>query len=386
MKEIYLDNSATTKPYDEVVDYITEVSRNYYGNPSSLHTKGIAAENLVKKARMQIAEVLKADPKEILFTSGGTEANNMAVMGYLRANPRAGKHIITSQIEHPSVLEVFKHLALEGYRVDYIPVDKQGIINLDALRQVVDKETALLSFMFTNNEVGANQPIAEIVRIRKELCPTAVLHVDAVQAFGKTQINAAGMSIDLLSLSSHKIHGPKGIGALYIKKGIKVKPIIFGGGQEAALRSGTENVPGICGFGLAAELSYAKLEENHVKVSSLKKYFVKKIREDFENAVINSSDDALPYIINISFANLKSEVLLHHLEQKKIYVSTGSACSSHKSSHSHVLKAMGVPVKYIDGAIRFSLSAENTQQDLDLTIEALKEIIPVISIKGRLKA
>lgn len=386
MKEIYLDNSATTKPYDEVVDYIAEVSKNYYGNPSSLHTKGIEAEKLVKKARIQIAEVIKADHKEIFFTSGGTEANNMAIMGFLRANPRAGKHIITSQIEHPSVIEVFKQLAVEGYRVDYVPVDKWGIINLKALRQAIDKETALLSFMFTNNEVGANQPIAEIDKIRKELCPSAVLHIDAVQAFAKTPINTAGMNIDLLSISSHKIHGPKGIGALYIKKGVKVKPIMFGGGQETALRSGTENVPGICGFGFAAQLSASKLEDNLLKVSSLKKYFVEKIREEFDDAIINSSDDALPYIINVSFANLKSEVLLHHLEQRGIYVSTGSACSSHKSSHSHVLKAMGVPAQYIDSAIRFSLSAANTQQDLTETIEALKEIIPVISIKRRIKA
>ncbi|MDF2988556.1 MAG: cysteine desulfurase family protein [Eubacterium sp.] len=386
-KDIYLDNSATTKPYDEVVQYIYEVSRNFYGNPSSLHTKGIEAENLVKKARFQIATVLKADSKEIFFTSGGTESNNMAIMGYLRANPRAGKHIITSEIEHPSVMEVFKHLESEGFRVNYIPVDQNGIIKLDILKEVINKETALLSFMYTNNEVGANQPIAEIDRIRKELSPSAVLHIDAVQAFGKTPVFQAGMNIDLLSISAHKIHGPKGIGALYIRKGIKVKPILLGGGQETALRSGTENVPGICGFGLATEMIFSSLEGNFLKAKELKQHFIEKLKQNFEDAVINSSDEALPYIINVSFPNLKSEVLLHHLEQKNIYVSTGSACSSHKSSHSHVLKAMGVSPKYIDGAIRFSLSAGNTMEELDETINALKEIIPVISIKrkGKIK-
>lgn len=381
--EIYLDNSATTKPYDEVVQYIIEVSKNYYGNPSSLHTMGIEAENLIKKARMQISNVLRADSKEIIFTSGGTESNNMAILGYLRANPRAGKYIVTSEIEHPSVLEVFKHLASEGYHVDYIPVDTQGIIKLEALRKVLDKDTALLSFMLTNNEVGAIQPISEINKIRKELCPSAVIHIDAVQAFGKMPINASGMNIDLLSISSHKIHGPKGIGALYIRKGIKVKPILLGGGQETALRSGTENVPAISGFGLAAEITAAAMEANYKKVSELKQFFVERIKQHFGEAVINSSNEALPYIINVSFPNLKSEVLLHHLEQKNIFVSTGSACSSHKSSHSHVLKAMGVPPKYIDGAIRFSLSAQNTEEELDKTFNSLMEIIPVISIKRR---
>ncbi len=381
--EIYLDNSATTKPYNEVIEYVSEVSKEYYGNPSSLHTKGIEAENLVKKARNQISSVLRADPKEIYFTSGGTESNNMAIIGYLRANPRAGKHIITSEIEHPSVLEVFKHLSSEGYRVDYIPVDQRGIIKLEALRKVADRETALLSFMLTNNEVGSNQPVSEINAIRKELCPSAVLHIDAVQAFGKTQIYPAGINIDLLSVSSHKIHGPKGIGTLYIRKGIKVKPILLGGGQETALRSGTENVPGICGFGLAAEMTSSAMEENYNRVSTLKEHFIGEIRRNFGDALINSSEEALPYIINVSFPNLKSEVLLHHLEQRNIFVSTGSACSSHKSSHSYVLKAMGVPPKYIDGAIRFSLSAANTIQEMDETIAALKEIIPVISIKRR---
>ena len=380
-REIYLDNSATTKPYDEVVQYIYEVSKNFYGNPSSMHTKGIEAENLVKRARVQIADALKVDLKEICFTSGGTEANNLAIMGFLKANPRLGKHIVTSEIEHPSVLEVYKKLSTEGYKVDYIPVDSDGIIKLDALKEVLNSDTALMSFIHTNNETGSVQPIEEINKLRKTICPTAALHVDAVQAFGKTCIYPKSNNIDLLSFSSHKIHGPKGIGSLYIKKGIKVKPILIGGGQETSLRSGTENVPGICGFGLAAEKIFSNIDQNYSQVNTLREHFVLKIKECFEHAVINSPEHALPYIINVSFPNLKSEVLLHHLEQKNIFVSTGSACSSHKNSNSHVLKAMGVSPKYIDGAIRFSLSASNTINDMDDTINALKEIIPVISIK-----
>lgn len=380
-REIYLDNSATTKPYDEVVQYIFEVSKDIYGNPSSLHTKGIEAENLVKRARVQIAEALKVDSKEIFFTSGGTESNNLAILGFLKANPRAGKHIITSEIEHPSVLEVYKQLEKEGYKVDFIPVDNQGIISLDILKNVLDSDTALLSFIHTNNETGSIQPIEEINKMRKAICPASALHVDAVQAFGKTCIYPTSYGIDLLSFSSHKIHGPKGMGALYIRKGVKVKPILLGGGQETSLRSGTENVSGICGFGLATEKIFKNIEESYSHVSALKERFILKIKECFENAMINSPEHASPYIINVSFPNLKSEVLLHHLEQKNIFVSTGSACSSHKSNHSHVLKAMGVSPKYIDGAIRFSLSFSNTISDMDETINALKEIIPIISIK-----
>ncbi len=385
-REIYLDNSATTKPYDEVIAYMNDVSKNFYGNPSSLHTKGIEAENLVKLARTRISDTLKVDSNEVVFTSGGTESNNLAIFGFLKANPRAGKNIITSEIEHPSVLEVFKQLAKDGYKVDYIPVDNKGVIKLDVLEKVINSDTALLSFMHTNNETGSIQPIDEIHKIRKAKCPSAVLHVDAVQAFGKIRIYPKTYGIDLLSISSHKIHGPKGMGALYIRKGIRVKPVLLGGGQEVSLRSGTENVPGICGFGLATEKIFTDIDANYSRIVSINEYFVQKITGLFENAVINSQDQGLPYIINVSFSNLKSEVLLHHLEQKNIYVSTGSACSSNKKSHSYVLKAMGVDSKNIDSSIRFSLSASNSISDIDETVTALKEIIPVISIKHKGKS
>ncbi len=379
--EIYLDNSATTKPFDDVIEYVAKVSREFYGNPSSLHTKGIESENLVKKARTQIAEALKVESKDIFFTSGGTESNNLAILGYLKANPRAGKHVITSEIEHPSVLEVYKQLAQEGYKVDYIPVDSNGIIRLDVLKDVVSNETSIISIIHTNNETGSIQPVEEICNLRKKLCPNAVIHVDAVQAFGKTVINPTTCNVDLVSFSSHKIHGPKGIGGLYIRKGLRLRPVLLGGGQEATLRSGTENVPGICGFGLASERIFSNFLDNYTKTVELRDHFVKRIKETFEDAVVNSPENASPYIINVSFPNLKSEVLLHHLEQKNIFVSTGSACSSRKTHHSHVLKAMGVSPKYIDGAIRFSLSHANTKCELDETIEVLKEIIPIISIK-----
>ncbi len=321
------------------------------------------------------------DSKDICFTSGGTESNNLAILGYLKANPRAGKHIITSEIEHPSVLEVYKQLAKDGYRVDFMPVDSDGVIKLDVLKDMISEETSIISIIHTNNETGSVQPIEEICNLRRKLCPNAVIHVDAVQAFGKTVINPTTCNVDLMSFSSHKIHGPKGVGGLYIRKGLRLKPVLIGGGQESALRSGTENVPGICGFGLAAEITFAKLDDNYKKAKELRNHFVKRINETFPDAVVNSPHSASPYIINVSFPNLKSEVLLHHLEQKNIFVSTGSACSSRKAHHSHVLKAMGVSPKYIDGAIRFSLSHSNNIYEMDKTIEALNEIIPIISIK-----
>lgn len=380
-KEIYLDNSATTRPFDEVIEYIGEISKNIYGNPSSLHTKGIEAEKLVRKARESIAGTLGVDSKEIYFTSGGTESNNLAIRGFLEANPRKGNHIITTTIEHPSVLEVFKYLAAKGYNVDYIDVDAKGVINLEQLRAKISKETALISMIYVNNEIGAVQPMEEIVRIKNSINRDTAIHLDAVQAYGKLPITPQKMGVDMMSVSSHKIHGPKGVGALYVGKPVKIKPIVFGGGQETLLRSGTENVPGICGFGLAAETIFKNLTQNHEKVAGLRQLFIKKLEEEMEDYRVLSSEESLPYIVNISFANLKSEVLLHHLEEKNIFVSTGSACSSRKNIHSHVLRAIGLEGKYIDGAIRFSFSAWNTENDIEKTVEVLKEIVPKIQIK-----
>ncbi len=385
LSEIYLDNSATTRQYDEVTEYMAEVAGNMYGNPSSLHTKGIEAEKIVRLARETIAESLGVQSKQIYFTSGGTESNNLAIRGYLDANPRKGKHIITTQIEHPSVLEVYHHLEKQGYRVDYIGVDENGIVDIDQLHKAITPETALISVILVNNETGAIQKTEQIAMIRDASNPQTVIHIDAVQAYGKMQLLPEKSGIGLLSVSSHKIHGPKGIGALYVSKKVKINPLFYGGGQETLLRSGTENVPGIAGFGLASKLTLSKLEEHYEHVSLLKKSFIEKLAAAKIDHSALSSTDALPYILNVAFKDVRAEVLLHHLEQKGIYVSTGSACSSHKNTRSHVLTAMKVPVQLIDSAIRFSFSGFNTQEEINYTIESLKEIIPIIDINRRHK-
>ncbi|MCR4434364.1 MAG: cysteine desulfurase family protein [Clostridiales bacterium] len=380
-KEVYLDNSATTRPYDEVIDYMSHINRNEYGNPSSLHKKGIEAERHVKKARELIADSLGVAAKEIYFTSGGTESNNLAIRGYLEANPRKGKHILTTAIEHPSVLEVFKYLAEKGYRPDYIGVDSNGVIDLDMLRSKITPETALISVIMVNNEVGSIQPVEKVVKIKNSINKSCVVHVDAVQAYGKIKIFPKKLGIDLLSISSHKIHGPKGTGALYVGSGVRIKPILFGGGQESLLRSGTENTAGICGFGLASEMVFKNLEENYHKVRLLKNRFLEGLKETGIACRVLSGERASPYIINVSFEGVKAEVLLHHLEERNIFVSTGSACSSRKNLHSHVLKAMGLKACDMEGAVRFSLSELNDHEDIIIALEALKDIIPRIQMK-----
>ena len=380
-REIYMDNSATTRPFDEVIKYINDINGNMYGNPSSLHTKGIEAEKLIKNARETIAGSLGVDSREVYFTSGGTESNNLAIRGYLEANPRKGNHIITTSIEHPSVLEVFNYLSTKGYKVDYIDADHNGIIDLEQLKSKITKETALISLIYVNNEIGSIQPRDEIVKIKNSINSETAIHIDAVQAYGKIAVFPKRIGIDLMSISSHKIHGPKGVGALYVNKTCKIKPIIFGGGQESLIRSGTENVTGICGFGLAAKIIFKNLDGNYEKVSAIRQLFINQLEYTVDDYKILSAEQTLPYILNISFANLKSEVLLHHLEERKIFVSTGSACSSRKSIHSHVLKAVGLDGRYIDGAVRFSFSAWNNEEDVRMTIEALKDIVPKIRIK-----
>lgn len=381
--EIYLDNSATTRQYDEVTSLVSEIASSRYGNPSSLHTKGIEAERLVSGARETIADLLGVRPEEICFTSGGTESNNLAIIGYLEANPRKGKHVITSRIEHPSVLEVFRHLEGRGYIVDWLDVDGNGRIIPEQLAEKIRPDTALISIILVNNETGTMQDIGRISAIRDALNPQTAIHADAVQAFCKIRLSPARSGIDLMSVSSHKIYGPKGVGALYVSKRIKISPLFYGGGQESLLRSGTENVPGIAGFGLAARMTAENLEENYKKAGRLRKILIDGLAQSDIAYRVNSPDDALPYIINISFANVKAEVLLHHLEQRGIFVSTGSACSSHKKSRSHVLAAMNIDPALTDGALRFSLSHLNTEEEIRLTTGALKDIIPVIDISRK---
>lgn len=380
---IYLDNSATTRPYDEVNDLVYDINKNYYGNPSSLHKLGIEAERRINSARESIAKSLGVESKQIIFTSGGTEANNLAIRGYLEANPRKGRHIITTAIEHPAVLEVCIQLEGSGYKVDYLDVNREGLISLDDLKSKITSETSLISIITVNNETGAIQPIAEAVRIKNSIAPDAVFHTDAVQAYGKVSLAPAKWGIDLMSVSSHKIHGPKGVGALYISKKARLKPIVYGGGQEGQLRSGTENVSGICGFGLAADITFSRMDESGKKVSELRKLLLDKLSHCSFGYKVLSNENGSSYILNISFESLKAEVLLHHLEERGIYVSTGSACSSRKKKQSHVLTAMGITSSEIDGALRFSFSADNTVEDIHNTVEALQEIIPRIQYGRR---
>lgn len=382
-RDIYLDNSATTKPFDAVVDHMNEISRYFYGNPSSLHIKGIEAERKINEARDKVAKSIGVNSKQIIFTSGGTESNNLAIRGCLDGNPRKGRHIITTRIEHPSILEVFKQLESIGYKLDYINVSKDGRLILDDLRAKMSDQTALVSIMLVNNEMGAIQPVEEASVIIKSINRNTVLHVDAIQAFGKMRLNPVQQGIDLMSVSSHKINGPKGIGALFIANGLKMKPILFGGGQESLMRSGTENVSGISGFGLAVEMTYNRLDETISNVKGLKAAFIEGLKDTSFIYNIISQEYTSPYILNISFEGLKSEVLLHHLEERRIFVSAGSACSSRKITRSHVLQAMGLQDTIIDSAIRFSFSSMNTKNDIIETISALQDIVPVLQKNRR---
>ncbi|MDD4495476.1 MAG: cysteine desulfurase family protein [Eubacteriales bacterium] len=374
--EIYLDNSSTTRPYDEVAEHMKNIALYEYGNPSSLNNMGIRAESILKKARADIADSLDVKPSEIYFTSGGTESNNLAIFGYLKANPRRGRHIITSQTEHPSVLETFKSIEQSGYEADYISVSQEGIVNVEELEEKLRKDTALVSIMLVNNETGAISPIEQISRIINKINPSTVLHVDAVQAYGKMHIYPERSHIDLMTMSSHKIHGPKGLGALYIKNGTKMAPLFYGGGQETELRSGTENVPGAAGFGLAACISMKRLDDDINKCRLLKDELKKGIQTNVQNTVFVSSEDSLPFILNVSFPGVRAEVLLHFLEQRNIYVSTGSACHSKRKSRSHVLTAMSLNEDIIDGAIRFSFSSFNTIDEIGVVVNELKNIVP----------
>lgn len=380
--EVYLDNAATTRPYDEVLEYMDEINRIAYGNPSSLHRKGIEAEKLVRKSRETISDSLEVSSKELYFTSGGTESINLALKGFLDANQRMGRHIITSKIEHPATLETCRYLEEIGYKIDYIGVDDKGIIDIEELGEKLMPDTALVSVMLINNETGSIQPVDDIAKIIKSSRSSAAFHVDAVQGYGKIHISPEKSGIDMLSLSSHKIHGPKGVGALYVKKNIKIKPIIFGGGQESQLRSGTENVPGICGFGLAAKKAFDTIDIARHKVGDLKELFVKLLKAlEPDDYRIISPETASPYIINISFKGVKAEVLLHHLEERGIYISSGSACSSRRKKHSHVLAAMSVKDCYIEGAVRFSFSQFNNEKEIVYVVDAIREILPKIKIR-----
>lgn len=380
--QIYLDNSATTKPYKEVVEKMIFALENDYANPSSLHKKGLEVEKNIKKIREDIARTLGVKEKEIYFTSGGTESNNSIIRGVL---DKRKNHIITTKIEHPSVLDTIKTLEKEGIEVTYLDVDSEGKIDIDSLKSSIKENTILVSIMHVNNEVGSIQPISEIGKYLKTLKEKVYFHVDAVQSFGKINFKPSKYNIDFMSVSGHKIHGPKGIGFMYIKENSKVKPLFTGGGQEFGFRSGTENIPGIYGLGEAIRITNENLDKNIQKIDSLKNLLKSEILNNIENVKINSPEDGVCHILNVSFLGVKGEVLLHYLEQKDIYVSTGSACSSKKKG-SHVLNAMNLSKDEIEGTIRFSLSCFNTEEEILETVEILKssvEDLKFIIKKGR---
>ena len=348
-----------------------------YGNPSSMHKKGVEAEHYIRGAKERLAKILKVKEKEIVFTSGGTESDNLALRGCARANRRSGNHLITTGIEHPAILNTMRHLEEEGFRVTYLPVDANGRVKLEVLREALCDETILVSVMYVNNEVGSVQPVAEAAKIVKAYNPRILFHTDAVQGFGKYHIYPKRLGIDMLSASGHKIHGPKGTGFLYLDEKVKILPIVFGGEQQKNIRSGTENVPGIAGLSLAAEMIYRDLDVKVALMRDLKAHFLEGVSKIEHTTVHGLTDEnSAPHIISVGFAGIRSEVLLHALEEKGIYVSSGSACASNHPAVSGVLKGIGASKEYLDATLRFSMSEFTTREEVDYTLETLYDCIP----------
>lgn len=380
--EVYLDNSATTRVFPEVAELMTKIMCEDYGNPSSLHIKGVAAEQYLRYAKETLAKLLKVSEKEILFTSGGTESDNLALIGCALANNRRGNHLITTQIEHPAILKTMQYLESIGYQVTYLPVDKSGRICLEDLHRAMTPQTILVSIMHTNNEVGSRQPVEEAGALIKRMNPNTLFHVDAVQGFGKAKIYPKKMNIDLLSVSGHKIHGPKGVGFLYVGEKVKIQPIVHGGGQQQNLRSGTENVPGVAGLAKAAEMMYAHMDEDISRLYQLKQMFIDGVNQ-LDGVKVNgllsgSIEGTAPHIVSVSFSGVRSEVLLHALEDKGIYVSAGSACSAHKPQPSATLKAMGIDKELLGSTIRFSFSVYTTEEEIHYTLQQMYDMIPML--------
>lgn len=379
--EAYLDNAATTRVFPEVREMMVHVMEEDFGNPSSKHTKGITAENYIKEAKETICTQLKCKPKEIIFTSGGTESNNMAFIGTAIANRRAGKHVITTRIEHASVHEPMAYLEEMGYDVTYLPVDSTGRVSVEELENAIREDTFLISIMYVNNEVGSVQPIEQIGQMLKKKHPQIFFHVDAIQAFGKYKIVPKKLGVDMMSVSGHKIHGPKGSGFLYVNEKVKIRPILFGGGQQDGMRSGTENVSAIAGLGVAVKEIYTGHLEKRAKLYELKKRLIAGL-QDVDgvtiNALIDPIEETAPHIVSVSFANTRSEVMLHALAQKGVFVSSGSACSSNHPELSGTLQAIGVKSELLDSTLRFSFSVMTTSEEIDYAIEVVKEVLPVL--------
>ena len=377
--EAYLDNSATTRVFPEVVDLMVKTMSEDYGNPSSMHTKGVEAEQYIKEATKTFAQILKVQEKEIYYTSGGTESDNWALIGTAMANRRTGNHIVVTAMEHPAVGAVADFLEKQGFDVTRLSVDEQGRIDPEKLRDAVREDTIIVSMMYVNNEIGAVQDIAALSRVIKEKNPKTYVHVDAIQAFGKYHIYPKRMGIDMLSVSSHKLHGPKGVGLLYIDDKVKIVPIIYGGGQQKGMRSGTDNVPGIAGFGLAAKMTYDHLDEKIEKMYALKRRLVDGLMEIPDVHIHGMAvEEGAPHIVSAAFVGVRSEVLLHTLEERGIYVSAGSACSTHKRNASPTMQAIQAPKPLTEATVRFSFSETTTEEEIDYALGVIKEIVPML--------
>lgn len=377
--EAYLDNSATTPVFPEVAELVMKIMTQDYGNPSSMHRKGYDAEQYIKESKDIFAKILKVNEKEIFFTSGGTEADNMAVIGAAMANRRSGNHIITTKIEHPAIKSPMKYLEERGFKVDYLSVDSNGIISLEELKSLMTDQTILVSIMHVNNEMGAVEPLEEAAALIKECNPKCLFHVDDIQGFGKLRIYPKKWKIDMLSVSGHKIHGPKGTGMLYVSEQVKMVPIIYGGGQQTGMRSGTENVPGIAGMGIAAQMIYADIKETTQELYRLKRIFTGEVVKIPDVTVNGYTDErSAPHIVSVSVKGVRSEVLLHALEEKGVYVSAGSACASNKPAVSETLKAIGLGKELLESTVRFSFSVHTTEEEIRYALKVMEEVIPML--------
>jgi cysteine desulfurase len=372
--EIYLDNSSTTRPYPQVVDKMVQALTEDYANPSAAHRKGVEVEKEIKIIRQNIARAVGANDKEIYFTSGGTESNNTVIRGVANLYKKRKNHIISTNIEHPSVLNTLKDLEEDGFEVTYLEVEKNGVIDFEEFKNSIRPTTCLVTIMHVNNEIGSIQPVKEIGKYLKSLDEKIYFHVDAIQSFGKIDFKPSKYNIDFMSVSGHKFHGPKGIGFMYVKSNSRIKPILFGGGQESGVRSGTENVPGIYGIGEAVKVLFDDLSRNIEKMDSLKELLKTELLKIIDDVKVNSPEDGVCHVLNIAFIGAKGEVLLHYLEQKGVYVSTGSACSAKKKG-SHVLNAIGLTPKEVEGTIRFSLSDMNTEEEILEAAKIIKESV-----------
>ncbi len=376
---IYLDNCATTKTRKEVLEKIYKSMVEDFANPSSLHRLGLKSEKALEESRSIIADFLQVKDKEIFFTSGGTESNNIAIQSIINNRKRFGKHLISSKIEHPSVLNILKEYERKGYHVDYISTDKYGNLDIGEFENCLRDDTILVSIIHVNNELGIIQNLTEIRQAIDKKSPKAYFHIDGIQSFGKIDIDFHGFRPDSFSFSGHKVYGPKGVGGLYVREGLSLGPIVFGGNQEKGLRSGTENLHGILGFGEAVRILSKAARKERNQVREVRDYMVDRIESEIKDIKINSQlDNSSPYIVNISFKDTRGEVLLHYLEDKGIYISTTSACSSKGTDKSHVLKAIGLTDKEIEGSVRICFSYETTKEDIDYVIKNLKSSVEEI--------